>query len=115
MEELNVHVDDLWPYVLTFLPEDMEEMARACEALVRCRGVPDASALLRMILAHGVTDLSLKDVAAWACASGTAQVSGPALFYRVRDAPEMALRGAGGCVEPERNSCQEAWAASAYC
>jgi len=86
MDTASVHVDDLWPYVLTLLPKDLDEMAREHQALVRCRGVPDAAALLRMILAYGVTDLSLKDVAAWAYATGVAQVSGPALFYRVRDA-----------------------------
>ena len=86
MEATNIHVDDLWPYVMTYLPADLDEGARAWEALKRCRGVPNASALLRMILAYGITDLSLKDVAAWAHAANVAEVSGPGLFYRVREA-----------------------------
>jgi hypothetical protein len=75
-----------WPYLLTLLPPDLDASARRCGALVRCREVPDAQTLLRLLLAYAATDLSLKDVAAWAVAAKIAQVSGPALFYRVRHA-----------------------------
>lgn len=37
-----------------------------------------------MFLAYGVSDLSLKDVAAWACALDLASITGPGLFYRLR-------------------------------
>lgn len=70
----------------TLLPSDLEESARATNALVRCRNVPDAAALIRMALAYAVTDLSLKDVAAWASTLDVAQISGPGLFYRLRQA-----------------------------
>ena len=53
---------------------------------MRCRNVPDAAALMRMALADAVSDLSLKDVAAWAKALGVAQITGPGLFYRLREA-----------------------------
>jgi len=79
-------IADQWPYLLTFLPADLDGSARRDGALTRCRGVPDAPALLRLLLAYAVTDLSLKDVAAWAAAEGVAQVTGPGLFYRVRKA-----------------------------
>lgn len=78
--------DELWPYLATLLPEDLEETARSTGALVRCRKVPSAEALMRLALAYAVSDLSLKDVAAWARAAGVATLSGPALFYRLRDA-----------------------------
>jgi hypothetical protein len=55
-------------------------------ALVRCRNVPDAEALMRMALAYAVSDLSLKDVAAWASAMSLAEITGPGLFYRLREA-----------------------------
>ena len=55
-----------WEYVRTLLPADLEESARQTNALLRCRNVPDAAALMRMALAYAVSDLSLKDVAAWA-------------------------------------------------
>ena len=70
----------------TLLPADLEQSARAMNALVRSRNVPDAAALVRMALAYAVSGLSLKDVAAWARAIDLAQISGPALFYRLRQA-----------------------------
>ena len=70
----------------TLLPSDLEESARATKALLRCRNVPDAAALIRMALAYAVSDLSLKDVAAWASALNVAQITGPGLFYRLREA-----------------------------
>jgi hypothetical protein len=40
---------------------------------------------MRMALAYAVSDLSLKDVAAWASAMDLAEISGPGLFYRLRE------------------------------
>jgi hypothetical protein len=79
-------VDDQWAYVRTLLPEDLDESARSSGALSRRRGVRDAEALVRTLLAYGATDLSLKSVAGWAKALGVSDLSAPALFYRVRDA-----------------------------
>ena len=75
-----------WAYLLTLLPSDLEESARQTGALVRCRNLPNAEALLRLILAYAVSDLSLKDVATWAHGLGVADITGPGLFYRVREA-----------------------------
>lgn len=77
--------DSQWPYLLTLLPSDLEESARRTHALVRCRNIPDATALIRIALAYAVSDLSLKDVAAWARSQGLAQITGPGLFYRLRE------------------------------
>lgn len=85
MPELSLH-EDQWEYVRTLLPADLEDSARRTKALVRCRNVPDASALLRMALAYALSDLSLKDVAAWASAMDLAAITGPGLFYRLREA-----------------------------
>src|ERR1035437_6017948 len=38
------------------------------------------------LLAYAVSDLSLKDVAAWASAMHLAEITGPGLFYRLREA-----------------------------
>jgi hypothetical protein len=81
---LDLH-GELWEYVQTLLPPDIEESARSCGALRRARNVPDAAALLRVALAYAVSDASLKDTAAWACAAEVARISGPALFYRMRE------------------------------
>ncbi len=39
-----------------------------------------------MALAYAMSDLSLKDVAAWASAMELAEITGPGLFYRLREA-----------------------------
>jgi hypothetical protein len=83
---------DLWPYVLTLLPPDLEGEARAAGALRRARGVSGAPELLRLFLAYGVTRLSLKGVVAWAAATGVSSISAPALFYRLRDSTAWLSR-----------------------
>lgn len=87
-----MHADHEWQYVLTLLPSDIQESARQSNALVRCRNVPNAEALIRLALAYAVSDLSMKDVAAWAHALGLAELTGPGLFYRLREA-EPWLQG----------------------
>lgn len=84
MESLPLYAEQ-WDYVRTLLPVDLEQTAKALNALVRCRNVPDAEALMRMALAYAVSDLSLKDVAAWASAMNLAEITGPGLFYRLRE------------------------------
>jgi hypothetical protein len=83
LPELN---DPNWPFLLSLLPEDLEDSARRTRALVRCRNIPNAAALLRIALAYAVSDLSLKDVAAWARGQELAEMTGPGLFYRLREA-----------------------------
>lgn len=81
-----MHEERERPYVLTLLPGDLESSAWQSAALLRCRHIPDAKALLRLALAYAVSDLSLKDVAAWAHALGVAEITEPGLFYRLREA-----------------------------
>lgn len=84
MATLPLHSEQ-WDYVRTLLPADLEQSAKALNAIVRCRNVPDAEALMRMALAYAISDLSLKDVAAWASAMNLAEITGPGLFYRLRE------------------------------
>jgi len=86
MDTPELHSDEEWPYVVSLLPPDLEETAKKKEALVRRRNIPSASALVRLALAYAVSDSSLKDVAAWAGAMGVAKITGPGLFYRLREA-----------------------------
>lgn len=65
---------------------DLEGSAVAHRALLRRRGVADASVLLRLALAYGGTDLSLRGTAAWARAAGVADLSDVALMYRLQGA-----------------------------
>lgn len=92
MQSIPLHEDREWPYVRSLLPPDLEESAKATNALVRCRNVPDAAALMRMALAYAVSDLSLKDVAAWASSMNLAEITGPGLFYRLRVAEGWLAR-----------------------
>lgn len=96
-----MHEDSEWRYVATLLPEDLEESAFRMGALVRRREVPDAASLIRMLLAYGACDLSLKDVAAWARTLGIASISGPGLFYRVRQSTDWLEHVLGQVLEDE--------------
>jgi hypothetical protein len=93
--------EDQWEYVRTLLPADMEESAKQAKALVRCRNVPDAAALMRMALAYALSDLSLKDVAAWASSLEVAEITGPGLFYRLREAEDWLERVLGQILAEE--------------
>ncbi len=91
MREDDLH-GELWPYVLTVLPPDLDAHAREAKALRRARGVKNAADLLRLFLAYGLTPLSLAGVTAWATAAEVASISAPALFYRLRDGVEWLSR-----------------------
>ena len=78
--------DEEWPFLLTFLPADLESSAREAGALRRKRGVPSAEALLRLCLAYGYCGLSLRGTALWAREAGVADLSDVALLNRLRQA-----------------------------
>jgi hypothetical protein len=88
MDILKSNVQDLWEYLESELPDDLDALALRCGALVRRKGVASAGNLLRVILTYGVTDLSLKAVAAWASSVKLAEFSPVALFFRIRDSRE---------------------------
>lgn len=77
--------DNEWEYICTLLPEDIEETARIQGALVRRRNIQSASVLIRIILAYAVSNLSFKDVAAWASASNLATLRAPSLHHRLKE------------------------------
>jgi hypothetical protein len=94
MDLASLHDED-WEYVQTLLPGDLEESAYRSGALLRCRNIPDAASLMRIALAYAVSDLSLKDVAAWASALQLAEITGPGLYYRLRQAEEWLAQVLG--------------------
>jgi len=102
--------EDQWEYVRTLLPADLEESAKQSKALVRCRNVPDAAALMRMALAYALSDLSLKDVAAWASSLAVAEITGPGLFYRLREAEGWLERVLGQILAEEMPQSVGGWA-----
>jgi len=107
MKRPRLHDEREWPYVVTLLPGDLEDSARESAALLRCRNVPDAKVLLRMALAYAVSDLSLKDVAAWAHALGLAEITGPGLFYRLREAEGWLQRVLAQTLQSQLESAEE--------
>lgn len=80
--------DQDWFRVLSLLPEDLEESAIAKLAIARYRQVQSASDLLRICLAYGVCDLSLRQTAAWASTIGLGELSNVAVLKRLRAASD---------------------------
>lgn len=78
-------LDFQWPYLVSFLPRGaLEWSAVQHKALRRRRAVVDAATLLRLSLAYGYCQLSLREVAAWAEAAQVASISNVALLKRLR-------------------------------
>jgi hypothetical protein len=77
-------LDEEWGFLTGFLPAGWREQARQCGALRRARGVPDADCLLRLILLHTATGLSLRQTVARAQAQSLADISDVALLKRLR-------------------------------
>jgi hypothetical protein len=104
-----LHVEEQWPYVLTLLPPNLDASAKETSALVRCRNVPDAAALIRLALAYAVSDLSLKDVAAWAAGLGVAEITGPGLFYRLREAEKWLTEVLAQTLQDQIKPAPKGW------
>lgn len=77
-----------WSALVDRLPAglDLAASARQVGAFVRARGVGSAECLLRLALIYGATPLSLRGTAAWAEATGLAQLSDVALLGRLQAA-----------------------------
>lgn len=66
----------------------LEESARATGALVRARSITNAVVLLRLLLAYCLGERGLRSAAAWATAHDIADISNPALLYRLQHSVE---------------------------
>lgn len=75
-----------WAVLRRFLPPGWEEQARLCGALKRTRGVSGPDTLLRILLVHLATGCSLAETSVRARQAGLGQMSGVALFKRLRRA-----------------------------
>jgi hypothetical protein len=77
-----------WQEVLDRLPPDLDldALAVSSGALKRRREVGDGLTLLRLAMARGPGGLSLNQTAAWAAMQGLAQLSDPAVKYRLDQA-----------------------------
>lgn len=77
-------VGDEWQYVLSMLPDDLDENAAAMSALTRRRQIRSAEDLLRLCLAYGLCDMSLRQTAAWAQVMGLGELSDVAVYKRIK-------------------------------
>jgi hypothetical protein len=77
-------LDEEWDFLTDFLPADWRDQARHRGALRRARGVPDADCLLRLILMHTATGLSLRQTVMRAREQSLADISDVALLKRLR-------------------------------
>lgn len=73
-----------WSILRSWLPENLEELARSTGFFQRSRGLSDAELWLRLILMHVAGGLSLKQTAVRAGELGLARISSVALFKRLR-------------------------------
>ena len=74
---------DDWEQILACLPDDLEERAKATGAFTRARGVPNAKALLRLILAYCATPMSFRQTVTWAKNQDIAHLSDVSLIERM--------------------------------
>ena len=79
-------VESDWQAVLNMMPMDLEDSARAKLALRRRREIRCASDLLRLALAYGLCDFSLRQTAAWAALTGLGSLSDSAVLKRLQHA-----------------------------
>ena len=75
---------EAWSIIRDWLPDDLNERARADGFFQRLSGLNDAELWLRLILMHVAGGLSLKQTALRARELGLAQISSVALFKRLR-------------------------------
>jgi hypothetical protein len=81
-------LDEEWDWLTELLPEGWREQARICGALRRARGIQSADGLLRLILLHTATGLSLRQSVVRAREQAVADISDVALLKRLRGSEE---------------------------
>jgi len=82
------YVDEEWPYILSLLPGNLEALCESKLALTRRREITSAADYLRLCMAYSLCDMSLRQTAAWASATGLAELSDVAVLKRLRAASE---------------------------
>jgi len=87
-KQIGVQNDEDWRCLLSFLPEDWEQMAADSGALLRLRGFADSSSLLRMLLIHLLEGFSLRQTVVAARQMGIADISDVALLKRLNSSGE---------------------------
>lgn len=84
----SLNMQDDFDFLLTFLPCGWEQQAKALGALRRCRKIPNAQVLLRLLLIHLAEGCSLRETAARAKHGGLITVSDVTIMERLASAGE---------------------------
>jgi hypothetical protein len=87
VEHVNL-LEEEWELLAEFLPKDWRELARSTGALRRARSIASADCLLRLILMHTATGLSLRQTVVRARTQSLADISDVALLKRLRASEE---------------------------
>ena len=100
MQPASSSLEAQWPDLVAAVSDaiDLEATARTSGALVRRRAIRSAEMLLRLALAYGPGGLSLRAAAAWAGASGLAELSDTAVMKRLRRAAPWLGEVAGALL-----------------
>ena len=77
-------LDEEWRVLANLLPTGWQELAKETGAIRRDRGITDPEVLLKLLLLHVSTGLSLKQAVARARTQGLATISEVALFKRLK-------------------------------
>lgn len=83
-EIIHESVSSDWETLISFLPEGWANQAKESGALLRCREVKEAETLLRILLIHLAQGYSLKETSVRARQAGLANVSGVAVYKRLK-------------------------------
>lgn len=108
MDGVSVEKEVTWAFMRRFLPFDLDGFAVETGALSRRRGVGDGEKLLRTLLLYGVPNAAIARVAGEAKRLNLADMSGPALFYRLRNS-EAFLSGVFGRLLAHTCGKVETW------
>jgi hypothetical protein len=87
-KEIEARNDEDWQCLISFLPENWEQMAADTGALLRLRGFTDCGNLLRTLLIHLIDGASLRQTVVHAKQMGIAAVSDVALLKRLNASGE---------------------------
>jgi IS4 transposase len=98
--------DDEWELLARLLPEGWQEQARRSGAIQRSRGLSDPAALLRLLLMHVATGLSLRQTVARAKVQGLASMTDAGLLGRLRGAERWLVWMTGQMFTKSRFSRQ---------
>ena len=93
-------LDSQWHGLVSQVSEviDLDATAHEARALLRRREIRSGEMLLRLALAYGPGGLSLRSAAAWAAASGLAELSDTAMMNRIRGAADWLGEVAGALL-----------------